>query len=396
MDPSRFGPQSPGTLVPASVVERRAGGIAVPVAGLAFLVRPLPPPLEWERLIGRLWPALQDVERAVARLERDAAGFGNPHLLLSPIWRREARLSSQIEDTIATPEEIALEQSGLRADRDDPREVANYIVALEHGVRSELPLCARLLKEMHAKLMASADPRMRVGEYRAVQAYIGSAGLGFARARFVPAPPGPPLEDAMRDLERFINGQHDGPRLPDLVSIALAHYQFEAIHPFHDGNGRLGRLLIGLSLVRAGVLSHPWMYVSEYFASHRQAYYDRLLAVSERGEWDEWIGFVLHALHEQAISTRARIGLLMEVRSRLIALVQQPRDSVLLRNLIEALFDHPILTISRVEQLCGVSRKGARNLVEKLIDRGIIEPYDAPGREHRFICRDVMQATDEG
>ena len=382
--------------MPASVMEKRGEAAAAPVMGFAFLVQPLPPPLEWDRIIGRLWPALQDVERAVSRLERDAAGFANPHILLSPIWRREARLSSQIEDTIATPEEIALEQSGLRADRDDPREVANYIVALEHGVRSELPLCVRLLKEMHGKLMASADPRVRVGEYRSVQAYIGSAGMGFARARFVPAPPGQPLEDAMRDLERFMNGQHSGPRLPDLVSVALTHYQFEAIHPFHDGNGRLGRLLIGLSLVRLGVLSQPWMYVSEYFASHRQEYYDRLLAVSERGEWEAWIGFVSHALHEQAISTRARMGLLIDVRTRLVAMVQQPRDSVLLRNLIEALFDHPILTYSRVEQLCGVSSKGARNLVERLVQRGVIEPYAAPGREHRFICWEVMRATDEG
>ncbi|MBX3360200.1 MAG: hypothetical protein KF705_01990 [Phycisphaeraceae bacterium] len=194
MEPSRFGPNSPGTLVPAAMMERRGEGVATAVAGFAFLVRPLPPPLDWERFVGRLWPAIQDVERAVARLERDAAGFANPHLLLSPIWRREARLSSQIEDTIATPEEIALEQSGLRADRDDPREVANYIVALEYGMRSELPLCARLLKEMHAKLMASADPRVRVGEYRSVQAYIGSAGMGFA----APASSPPHLDSRSR------------------------------------------------------------------------------------------------------------------------------------------------------------------------------------------------------
>lgn len=396
MDPSRFGPESPGTLVPTTVIERRGAGDSISLSGLAFLVHPLPPPLDWERFVGRAWSQVQDVERAIARLERDAAGLANPHILISPIWRREARLSSQIEDTIATPEEIALEQSGLRTDRDDPREVANYIVALEYGVGSELPLSTRLMKEMHARLMASADPRLRVGEFRSVQAYIGSSGLGFARARFVPAPPGQALEDAMRDLERFMNRQGGTPHIPDLVSIAMAHYQFEAIHPFSDGNGRLGRLLIGLSLVRSGVLSQPWMYVSEYFASHRQEYYDRLLAVSERGEWEPWIHFVLHALHEQAISTRARIGLLMEVRARLIALVQRPRDSVLLRNLIESLFDHPILTVSRVEQLCAVSKAGARNLVEKLIERGVIAPHDAPGRERRFVCWDVMRATDEG
>lgn len=377
-------------------MERSGQGDQRFVTGVAFLAHPLPPPLDWERFIGRIWPEVQDAERSIARLERDAAGLANPHILLSPIWRREARLSSQIEDTIATPEEIALEQSGLRTARDDPREVANYIVALEHGVGSELPLSTRLMKEMHARLMASADPRLRAGEFRTAQAYIGSSGLGFARARFVPAPPGRALEDAMGDLERFMNSRGGTPQIPDLVSIAMAHYQFEAIHPFSDGNGRLGRLLIGLSLVRSGVLTQPWMYVSEYFASHRQEYYDRLLAVSERGEWEEWIRFVLHALREQAASTRVRIGLLVEVRARLIALVQRPRDSVFLRNLIESLFDHPILTISRVEELCAVSRAGARNLVEKLIERGVIVPHDAPGRERRFVCWDVMRATDEG
>lgn len=385
-----------GKLVPTVVHEERFKGSVREVAevrGKAFLPYALPPKLDWDRIVGSSRRELIAAERALARLNGRASKLPNPHLLLGPFARREARLSSLIEDTVATPKEIALAESGVLFGRDDPKEIANYIFALNHGLDSPLPLCNRLFKEMHEILLRGVrGGRDLPGHFRREQNYIGKKSLGFLQARFVPPPHGEILERCMADLEQFVNGPHE--QIPELVSIALGHYQFECIHPFRDGNGRLGRLIMTLSLCKYGLLSKPYIYVSEFFSKHEEKYKDLLLRVSTEGAWEAWIRFVLEAFAVQARAADIRADAILCLQSEYTHKLTGPHSSSLLIRLCDHLFSRPVITIDDAEKVLGVTKTAARRHVATLVKKGILDKSEEYGKAHVFVANGIIAAAE--
>jgi Fic family protein len=302
---------------------------------------------------------------------------------MGPLWRREAQLSSKIENTIAPARDVALFdlEPEVVERRDDALEITNYIRALRYGLDSPLPICLRLIREMHEVLMHDV-PRMRgrAGVFRREQNAIAPEKTPFARATFVPPPPAF-LDECLGNLEQYINNEND--TLPRLVRIALVHYQFETIHPFEDGNGRLGRLLIGLQLCRDVQLSKPLVYVSGYFERHRSEYYRLLKAVSTHGVWLDWFRFFFDAVSSQAQDALIRAGSLNSLRMRYHDLVREKRASANLPALVDMLFQRPAVRVSDVAARFDVTAGSAGKLVDRLVDRGIL--VEATGRlSHRI------------
>jgi Fic family protein len=279
-------------------VAKSSGRLIRSKSGYAsFIPNPLPPPLSWSPKMIR---ALSDADRLVGRLAGEGAQLPNPHVLIRPFVRREAVLSSRIEGTQATLGELLAAEAGAVVDRspDDLREVGNYVSALEFGVKrlKTLPLSLRLVRELHDKLMRGVrGGHATPGEFRRTQNWIGPAGCTLANATYVPPPP----DELMNCLSEWEKALRDA-SLPPLVHAAIIHSQFEAIHPFLDGNGRVGRLLITLLLIDRDVLPAPLLYLSAYFEATRREYYDRLLGVTQRGEWGAWIEYFLNGVARQS------------------------------------------------------------------------------------------------
>src|SRR5206468_8157121 len=251
----------------------------------AYVPEPLPPRFEWS---AGLAAALSAADRAIGRLAGEGRRLPNPHLLIRPFVRREAVLSSRIEGTQATLGELLAAEAGAAVERSpaDLREVGNYVVALEHGIGRlrTLLLSLRLVRELHEKLMHGVRGESAIpGRFRRSQNWIGPPGSTLASATYVPPPPDQ-LMECLGPWETFLHDES----LPPLVHAALVHSQFEAIHPFLDGNGRVGRLLITLLFIARSVLPSPLLYLSAWFEATRPEYYSRLLGVTERGEWEEW------------------------------------------------------------------------------------------------------------
>lgn len=386
----------PGRLVGAEALVRRVrNGVPeqVPVTGRAFIPNPLPPALEWERLIGRLCDPLIAAERNLARLDAAASRLPNPHLILRPLLLREAQESSKIENTIATLEEVVLQEAGVHFDRADPGEVANYIHALEHALRSRYPIGKQLTTEMHRLLMRGVRGTDKApGEFRRVQNMIGRDGDTPDTARFVPPPPGPDVEERMRQLFEFL--ERAPANIPTPMAIALAHYQFETIHPFLDGNGRLGRLLITLAMCRSKLMSQPAVYVSGYFEEHRADYYDRLLRVSQRSEWEEWLRFFLEAVAVQAADATTRVDALFTLRENHAAAFTQKRTSVLMRKLIDHLFKSPAVTVQDVCAVLDVTDTAGRRHVAALVSKGILVRPPHKTHPQRYVARDILRTAE--
>ncbi|NUP94649.1 MAG: Fic family protein [Planctomycetaceae bacterium] len=395
MNSKDFLADAPGRIVASSAYEIRIlDGVrgTIPVPTPAFLPDSLPPRLDWPRVLGRITPELIDAERALARLEGRARGVLEPRILMGPFWRREARLSSLIEDTVTTPERLAVAEVNPEASESETREVFNYLAALRHGRESNLPICGRLIREMHAILLTGVRGEQDLpGKYRTEQNYIGSGALGVARARFVPPPPSE-VERSMADFESFLNLT---PRpLPELVIIPLAHYQFECIHPFRDGNGRLGRLLILLSLCRGEVLSQPWIYISDYLERNRDTYRDLLLRVSTHGDWEAWLRFMLIGFAESARSASESVERILALRDELRGRVTSPRSSALLLTMVDRLFERPVINVKQAMELLGVSHTAVRGHLKRLVDLGILEEIVGGGRQQYWLARSILDASD--
>ena len=266
----------------------------------AYIPSPLPPPIAWDE---ELVAALSRADQAIGRLAGEGRRLPNPHLFIRPFLRREAVLSSRIEGTQTTLGELFAAQAGARVEQSsaDLREVANYVVALEFGIQrlNTLPLSLRLVRELHEKLMRGVwGDTATPGEFRRSQNWIGPPGCVLNNATYIPPPP----EELMACLGEWENFLHDD-TLPPLIHAALAHSQFEAIHPFLDGNGRVGRLLITLLFVARGVLPAPLLYLSAYLEATREEYYAHLLAITQNGQWEEWLTYFLRGV---ATSGRGR------------------------------------------------------------------------------------------
>ena len=316
-----FGSASPGELVRTSFEEHgleNGQPVTLITDGWAFVPDPLPPTgLALKELLGELYGELITAERSLARLDGIGEDLLNASLLWAPLAHREAILSSRIEDTIASAEELASIEAGEKPERREALEVSNYVKALNHGLRSDLPVCCRLMREMHSVLLSRGvrGSDARPGEFRIDQNYIGNQEDGFTDARFVPPPAGTHLTSGLDSFEKYANQNSYG--LPKLVAIALMHYQFETIHPFRDGNGRIGRLIAALSLCKMNLLREPFVYLSGYFEPRREQYNDLMLRVSTSGRWLPWIRFFLNAIAMQSADAANRIRKLRKTTSRI-------------------------------------------------------------------------------
>ena len=356
---------------------------------MAFVPSPLPPSLTFDNKTVNL---LSAADNALGRLGGMSLQLVNPYLVSNPLLRREAILSSRIEGTNTTPANLALFEVGEESsDRDEAREVQNYILAMNHGLKmlAKIPVCLRLCREVHRVLMAGARGENQTpGEFRRDQNWIGPHGEPITAARFVP-PPVPQMTACLTDFDRYINSQTD---IPILVRLALIHYQFEAIHPFRDGNGRVGRLLIPLILCSEGQLATPMLYLSSYLEKNKDAYTDLLLAVSARGAWVEWIHFFLRGVTECSVGAIDQLQALMTLRESYRQQFSGARQSVLLTRLIDELFQRPAVTIKGVATKFSVSFGSANKSIKKLVEAGILA--EATGRQRRqvFLARGVLLA----
>lgn len=357
----------------------------------AYVPEPLPPRIVWNE---GLAAALSAADRAVGRLAGEGRRLPNPHLLIRPFIRREAVLSSRIEGTQATLGELLAAEAGAAVERSsaDLREVGNYVVALEYGVERmrTLPLSLRLVRELHEKLMRgvrgdSATP----GEFRRSQNWIGPAGCTLADAMFVPPPPDR-LMECLGAWETFLHTD----TLPPLLHAALAHSQFEAIHPFLDGNGRVGRLLITLLLIAKGVLPSPLLYLSAFFEATREEYYTRLLGVTERGEWEEWLVYFLAGMAGQAEDALRRI-------ERIDALLagwrgQLANVSTRLPEKASELFaENPFWTVNKLAERLDVAFTTAQRAIDRLEAAGIVAVEGDAKRNRVYCARAILEILEE-
>lgn len=362
--------------------------VTAPEGHLAYVPNPLPPNLELPRATVNL---LVEAERTLGELRGiGRRGLPNPHLLVTPFLRQEAVLSSRIEGTTADLQQLLMFEGSPsdEPEQADVREVANYVSALELGfsLLERLPISLRLIREVHARLMRDVrGQERRPGEFRHVQNRIGSRGATAETALFVP-PPVREMHAALSDLERYYGERRDN--LPFLIQIAHFHYQFEAIHPFMDGNGRVGRLLIALQLRE--VLPQPLLYLSEYFERHRTAYLDHLLAVSQKNAWITWIDFFLIGVAEQAHKATQRSHRLLDLLERHQEWAASVSRSRNLADLIALLFEQPVISVADVRNRLGVTSRAANQLVQRLVDQGMLTEVTGRQRNRRFAAREIL------
>lgn len=362
---------------------KRAGKwIQQPGGHRTFLPADLPPdpPI---RIETELLQLLSAADQSVARLDGVTITLPNPDLFVAMYVRREAVNSSAIEGTQSTLQDVLSYElePGKVSLPDDVEEVVNYVRAMNHGLDrlKSFPLSLRLIREIHEELMYGVRGGMRApGQFRTTQNWIGPADAGLAAALFVP-PPVPEMHDSLNNLEVFL---HDERSYPPLIHAAIAHAQFETIHPFLDGNGRVGRLLITLLLVQRGVLSKPLLYLSHFLKKHRAEYYDRLTGVRESGNWESWIAFFLRGVIEtsrEATQLSRAIIAMKEKHTRL------PGIGISEVRVIDFLFQQPITTIAHVQvALGGVTHTTASRSVAKLQDAGLLEELTGQRRDRVY------------
>lgn len=339
--------------------------------------------------------ALSDADAALGHLQGLGMLIRDPGLLIGPYLRREALASSRIEGTQASLSDVLQAEIDEDSRDDDTNEVQRYLDAtrVAYELAKSLPITQRLVLEVHATLMQGVRGEEKSpGEFRTSPVWVGKAGATPDSATFVPPLP-VHLPDLLRDWEIFVND--DGEELPALVQAALMHYQFETIHPFLDGNGRMGRLLINLLLMSRGRLPLPLLYLSNYFETHRETYYARLQAVREEGDVDGWLLFFLEAVKHQADDAVARSRQLIEIREEYYSDAIKGRSS--LPRLVEMIVQNPYVTVRSVQRRLDLTHQGARNLIKAAEARGWLRSlgnYGRGGREHWFAPRvfAVMEA----
>lgn len=381
---------------PTKFVSREFGRV-VPVVGPprchAFVPEPIPRQLTLENETVLL---LSEADDALGRLAGAGRLLPNPHLLVNAYLTNEAVASSRIEGTQASLSEVFRAAVGGTSPSADVSEVRNYINALNRGLArlNELPVCLRLVTEMHAVLMAGVRGRERTpGEFRHTQNWIGSPGDRPDTAAFVP-PPVEVLRTLLSDWESYAN---DAPPVPTLVQCALLHYQFETIHPFYDGNGRLGRLLIVLFLVSKGRLPQPLLYISRFFEENRREYYDGLQAVRERGEVQEWVRLFLRAVCVQAEDAVQRAEQLVDLREKYRKSLRGSRSRA--GEIVDLLFENPVVTTQRVHEALDVTIPGALNLVRHLERLGVVQDSGlrlGRGGRRYWVATEILGALEGG
>lgn len=358
----------------------------------AFVPAPLPPKIEYDTA---LVLALSRADTALSALDGLARQLPDPNLIVGPYLRREAVLSSRIEGTEAGVSDLLLDEAEPAAEvraklpKDLP-EVRNYVMALEQGIEKmrKLPLSLRLVREMHRLLMWQVDSdRARGGEFRKTQNWIGPPGSTLETASFVPPPPAE-MQRALHDWERFL---HVRDVMPELIQCALMHQQFETIHPFLDGNGRIGRILITVFLIDRGRLAHPVLYLSEYLEANRQEYYERLQRVRTHGDWNGWLLYFLAGVAETSRHGAALADKLVKLREQVRAKVQDRPRAL---RVVDRLFINPYVTAANVAAFLGVSAPTARALIELLEREGILKEITRRSWGRMWVASGVLAAME--
>ena len=362
----------------------------------AFIPAKLPPSPAL-RIEGALQNLLSQADIALARLDGMGYFLPNADLFIAMFVRKEALLSSQIEGTQASLEDIFEYESGDKPENiNDVAEVINYIKAVNYGMDrlKTLPMSLRLIKEIHGVLMQGTRGGEKApGEFRKTQNWIGPPGSTLKDARYIPPPPQEVVK-TMGDLELYI---HKARKLPVLIDCGLAHYQFESIHPFLDGNGRVGRLLITFYLYFREVLHRPLLYLSYYFKKNRQEYYDRLSMVRDKGDYEQWIAFFLKGVMETADSAVETSRKILELQTKHRDLLWKKKmSSPLAVGILERLFQKPYVSVNDVAKEFSISFQAASNLVSQLEGAGILQEITGKKRDKRFIYGAYITILSEG
>jgi Fic family protein len=371
--------------------------VSQPTGYRAFIPKPLPPDPAVE-ISGELQVLLSQADRMLGRLDGSILTLPNPDLFVYMYVRKEAVLSSQIEGTQSSLQDVlAAEAKILSPNRpQDVDEVVNYVRAMNHGLQRlpDLPVSVRLIREIHGELLKGVrGSHLTPGELRTSQNWIGPGGCNLNEATFVPPPPHE-VGQHLNELERFLHGESP---LPLLVKIGLAHVQFETIHPFLDGNGRVGRLMIAFLLCEQEVLVKPVLYLSHYFKQHRQEYYEQLQSVRDKGTWEQWLTFFLRGVIEvsrQATETARQILNLREDHRRAIT-DNLGRASGNGHRVLEHLYEHPIVSVKEVQALIGTTFPAANDLVSKFCDNGILEEITGQTRNRKFSYQSYIRLFHE-
>lgn len=352
----------------------------------AFIPAPLPP--TDLTIGGELQRVLSEADTALGRLDGSVQTLPNPDLFVLMYVRKEAVLSSQIEGTQSSLHDLlAAEAKALGKNRiaKDVDEVVNYVKAMRYGLErlKTLPMSVRLIREIHKELLQGArGDRLAPGERRGSQNWIGPEGVTLNDAAFVPPPPHE-VAPALSALERYL---HEDDRLPFLVKVGLAHAQFETIHPFLDGNGRVGRLLVTLLLCEHGTLAQPVLYLSIYLKRNRGEYYERLQAVRDAGDWEGWLSFFLRGVAEVSGEARATARRIIELREahRTLVTNRLGRGAATAHRVLESLYARPIVSVAELADHLGLTRAAANDVVNRLAELEILREITGQKRNRRF------------
>ncbi len=363
----------------------------------AFIPNPLPPkpPIRYD---DELREFLYEADRTLARLDGVTTVLPNPELFIAMYVKKEALLSSQIEGTQASLEDVLEFEANLvpKDNPDDVKEVVNYIKALNYGIErlKELPMSLRLIREIHKILLEDTRGGSRTpGNFRKTQNWIGPAGTSLSEATYVPPPPNL-LMNLMGDLESFI---HKKDNIHPLIKIALIHSQFETIHPFLDGNGRIGRLLITFYLYWMGLLTKPLLYISFYLKKNRNKYYDLLMKVRNDGLWKDWLKFFLKGVSEVSAESAKTAGEIIELKERFIKkLYDNSVSSVFAVKLLDLLLNSPIIETKDVTLNLGVHKDTANELVKTFKEIGILKEITGKKRYKKYLFKDYVEIIKRG
>lgn len=377
MEKALFSPASPGRLWEISGEGRHEW---------AFIPQSLP--TEWE-IPAALWPLLAEAREELGRLDGVGRNMPNYNLLLRPLQRREALRSSSLEGTYATPEQLLFfeleprEPKSPKSPESAWEEVRNYNQALDLGLSllSERPLTLNLIRAMHQELLAGVrgsdkDP----GNYRRIQVHVGSD------RRFIPPPP----NEIWSCLDSFEKSIHMEKNIDPLIYCFMAHYQFETIHPFNDGNGRMGRLLLSLMIYKYCNLKQPWLYLSAYFDKYKDEYIDLLFKVSISNDWESWIAFCLRGTVEQAKDAIKRFDYLLDLRRQYMAILDEAGGNIRLNRLVEYLFESPAITIPQLKTICEVTYPTARSDIERFVNVGILVESQLSRRPKIYFAPHIL------
>ncbi len=389
MDKSAFENSPVGTLVPIKGFDQL---LKREYTHHAFVPAPLPAIVPLEQAT---YKAVTDAALAVGRLDAAAQQLPNPSLLVRPVLYREAVSTSALEGTYAPLREV-LEADAVEPSRGtyEVREILNYVRAAELAIElvEEKPICVSLLSRLQKVLVTGTrGDGFDSGRLRSGQVYIGERHKGIEASRYVPPPEGAPLQDGMSDWEKWLHQEDD---IPLLVRVALTHYQFESLHPYSDGNGRLGRLIIVLQLVTAGALCHPILNLSPWLEARKDAYKDCLLAVSQTGDFNAWVRFFSEAVVAQAADTIARISRLVEIRAFMLERLRQDKARGVVLEIVEDLIGYPIITPTQAASLHHVTYPPANSAIQKLQALGLVVEITGNSYGRVYACPSVMEAVE--